>query len=174
MVDVFENFRDSCIESYKLDPAHYYTLPGYTWDAMLKYTGVELDLLSDIDMLMFIERGIRGGISQCSNRYAKANNQHLKPENYNRDEEDKYIMYYDINNLYGWTMVQNLPHGGFKWEDHYEKFNDETYINNIKEDANEGFILEVDLGIKMKFMILKSSCHSVLNTEHHLVQNIKN
>ena len=110
LLDVFENFRDSCIESYKLDPANYFILPGYTWDAMLKYTGVKLDLLSDIDMLMFVERGIRGGISQCSNSYAKANNQYLKPENYNKDEVDKYIMYYDINNLYGWaflTVVSN-------------------------------------------------------------------
>jgi len=61
LVDVFENFRDTCIENYGLDPTYYYTLPGYTWDAMLKYTGIRFELLTDIDMVMFVERGIRGG-----------------------------------------------------------------------------------------------------------------
>ncbi|KYQ47211.1 hypothetical protein ALC60_13768, partial [Trachymyrmex zeteki] len=70
LADVFENFRDSCVASYELDPAYYYTLPGFTWDAMLKYTGVKFELLTDIDMVMFVESGIRGGLSQCSNRYA--------------------------------------------------------------------------------------------------------
>ncbi|XP_070171333.1 uncharacterized protein [Polyergus mexicanus] len=78
LADVFENFRDACMRSYNLDPAYYYTLPGYTWDAMLKYTGVRFELLTDINMVMFVERGIRGGLSQCSNRYARANNKILR------------------------------------------------------------------------------------------------
>ena len=89
------------MKTHKLDLMHYYTTPGFTWDAMLKYTKVELDLLDDIDMLLFIEKGIRGGISQCSNRYTKANNLYMKPENYKKDEDIEYIMYYDINSLYG-------------------------------------------------------------------------
>ena len=76
LANVFENFRDTCIENYGLDPTYYYTLPGYTWDAMLTYTGIRLELLTDIDIVMFMEHSIRGGLSQCSHRYARANNKY--------------------------------------------------------------------------------------------------
>ncbi|RLU20281.1 hypothetical protein DMN91_006888, partial [Ooceraea biroi] len=76
LADVFENFRDTCIRSYGLDPAHYYTLPGYTWDAMLLHTGIEFELLTDVDMVLFVERGVRGGLSQCSHRHARVNNRY--------------------------------------------------------------------------------------------------
>ena len=88
------------MEAYNLDPAHYYTTPGLTWDAMLKKTKVELELVTDIVMLLFIERGIRGGISQCSNRYAEANNHYMK-EGWSPDKDEKYLVYLDANNLYG-------------------------------------------------------------------------
>ena len=138
LADVFENFRHQCMKSYGLDPAHYYTTPGFSWDAMLKCTGVKLSLLTDIDMLLFIECGIRGGLSQCSNRYAAANNKYMK--DYKENEEDVYLMYFDANNLYGWAMTQALPYDSFEWVEDYENFN-----FNVDDNASIGYILEVDL-----------------------------
>lgn len=77
LADVFENFRDVCSNNYGLDPAWYYTAPGLAWDAALKITEVKLELLSDPDMLLMIEKGIRGGISMISNRHGKANNPYV-------------------------------------------------------------------------------------------------
>ena len=113
LADVFENFRDICLKNYGLDPVYYYTAPGLAWDAMLKMTKINLELLSDIDKLLMIEKGIRGGISIISNRYGKANNKYMK--DYNKKEASKYLMYVDANNLYGWAMSQKLPIHSFKW-----------------------------------------------------------
>ncbi|KYM93403.1 hypothetical protein ALC62_15993 [Cyphomyrmex costatus] len=139
LADVFENFRDSCIASYGLDPAHYYTLPGFTWDAMLKHTSVKFELLTDIDMVMFVERGIRGGLSQCSGRYARANNRYMQA--YDLSEPSSYLMYYDVNNLYGWAMCQPLPHVDFAWVDDEQNFD----YTVVALDSPTGYILEVDL-----------------------------
>ncbi|RLU15824.1 hypothetical protein DMN91_011580, partial [Ooceraea biroi] len=139
LADVFENFRDSCINSYGLDPAYYYTLPGFTWDAMLKHTRINFELLTDIDMVMYIERGIRGGLSQCSNRYAQANNKYM--QSYDPSKLPSYLMYYDVNNLYGWAMCQPLPYAELRWVDDTSNFD----VNMIAPDSPKGYILEVDL-----------------------------
>ena len=113
LADVFENFRETCLINYKLETCHYVTSPGLAWDAMLKKTKLSLELLTDIDMQLFIEKGMRGGISYIAHRHAKANNKYMK--NYNEGEESSYIMYLDPNNLYGWAMSKLLPYGNFRW-----------------------------------------------------------
>ena len=113
LTDVFENFRKTCLTYYKLDPLHYITSPGLAWDAMLKMTGINLELITDVDMQLFIEKGLRGGISYIAHRHAEANNKYTR--NYYLDILISYIMYLDANNLYGWAMSQPLPYGNFKW-----------------------------------------------------------
>ena len=142
LADIFENFRDVCLKNYGLDPVYYYTAPGLAWDACLKMTGVNLELLSDVDKLLMIEKGIRGGISIISNRYGKANNKYMK--DFNKSELSKYLMYVDANNLYGWAMSQKLPVHSFKWMSNKEL---ENIFNNQIVQVWEKMpcILEVDL-----------------------------
>jgi len=102
LTDVFENFRSVCLKNYGLDPCWYFTAPGLVWDACLKKTDVKLELLNDVDMLLMIEKGIRGGVSMIPKRYAKANNKYMK--DFNLEEESKFIQYLHANNLYGWAM----------------------------------------------------------------------
>ena len=99
IADVFENFRDKCIKIYELDPAHFLSAPGLAWQACLKKTDVELELLTDIDMLLMVEKGIREGICQAIYRYAKANNKYMN--NYDKIKITSYLMYLDANALCG-------------------------------------------------------------------------
>ena len=128
LADVFENFRNKRIEIYKLDPAHFLSAPGLAWQACLKKTGVKLELLTDIDMLLMVEKGTRGGICQAIHRYAKANNKYMKNYDKNIEHysaecnsikcnsvESSYLMYLDANNLCERGTSQKLYVNGFKW-----------------------------------------------------------
>ena len=141
LTDAFENFRKTCMQYYKLDPCHYFTSPGLSWDAMLKMTNIKLELMTDIDMFQFIEKGMHDGISYIANRYGNANNKYMKE--YDEKAPSKYIMYLDANNLYGWAMSQYLPTGNFKWMT--DKEITKIDLGKYKTDGKKGLILEVGL-----------------------------
>lgn len=149
LTDIFENFRSFCIKTYSLDPAHYYTLPGFAWDALLKMSKVELELLSDVDKFQFFEASKRGGISVITTQYAKSNNPYLPWDDeknwtrYSMDEEHSYIIYLDMNNLYGCAMTYKLPVSNFEWIDVNEI--DENFILGLDKDLEKGYVFEVDL-----------------------------
>ena len=175
LADVFETFRNTCLKNYKLDPAHFYTAPGLAWQALLK-TAAEycqheerrkdcelcpdefrLELLTDIDMLLMVEKGIRGGITQAVKRYAKANNKYMK-DLYNPDELSIYLQYVDANNLYGWAMINNLPTHGFKYKKGYLLEVHVKYPKELHKNHNQlPFLVE-----KMK-----------IGREEKLVPNLK-
>ena len=134
LADVFEEFRNVCLDNYQLDPAWYYTSPGLAWDACLKMTQVRLELLHDQDILLMVEKGIRGGVSMISTRYGKANNKYMKKD-YDPSLPSKHIIYLDANNLYGWAMSKELPTHGFRWMK-------QTQLEDWEETP---CILEVDL-----------------------------
>ena len=143
LADVFENFRDICLKIYGLDPVYYFTAPGLAWDACLKITDIDLELLSDPNMLLMFEKGIRGGISIISNRYGEANNKYMG-QGFNKNKPSKYLMYLDANNLYGCAMSEKLPTHGFKWLTGGEM---EKIYENRHNLNKMPCILEVDLVI---------------------------
>ncbi len=139
LTDVFENFREMCLNYYGLDPAYYLTLPNYAWDVMLYTTNVELEQIHDLDMYEMFEKGLRGGMCQVSHKHIKANNKYM--DNYDETKPSSYINYLDANNLYGLAMTEKLPYSNFKWSDDIKITNDVlNYENN-----DDGYILEVDL-----------------------------
>jgi hypothetical protein len=127
------------MESYELDQAHYVSAPGLSWDAFLTRSEREIELVSDMDMFQFFERGMRGGTSYIAHRHSAANNKYM--DKYNEDEESKFLMYLDANNLYGWAMSQPLPSGEFEWVEDTDNINLDDYIN----DEGRGMVLEVDM-----------------------------
>ena len=139
LLAVFEKFIGMCVPFYKLDPCHCFSSPGLSWEAMLKMTGVKLEKISGIGMYLFIEKGLRGGISYLAKKYAKANNKYKK--NYDPTKPSIYMSYLDMNNLYGCGMSDYLPYGGFKWIKSVYNFD----VNSISEKSPTGYILEVDL-----------------------------
>ena len=141
LTDVFENFRDVCLNYYGLDPASYITLPNFSWNVFLYKTGVRLEHIHIQEMYEMIEKGLRGGMTQCSHKLVEANNKYMK-EDYDKSKPSSFISYLDANNLYGLAMCKKLPLNNFKW--HYNKI-DEKKIMKYSDDGDVGYILEVDL-----------------------------
>lgn len=144
LTEVFESFRNLCLEIYELDPAWYYSIPGLALDAMLKKTNVEVELLTDISMYIFFERAIRGGISQCVHRYADCNNPYLGSK-YDAEQANSYLTYVDANNLYGYAMCKKHPQKNFEWLSASEIHTIEKTIYDLNEDDDIGYFLEVDV-----------------------------
>ena len=126
--DVFQKFSDFAYKTYNLDARHSYTLPGYSWQSMLKMTKIELELISDSDMYLFLMDTIRGGITVCNKKFVKSDNVYTRKvhdESSNKkvskklktSDSNKFIMYLDANNLYGHSMSKPLPYKNFKWSD---------------------------------------------------------
>ena len=113
LADVFDNFRDMSVGIYELDPVKFISAPGLAWQAALKKTQVKLDHLTDADILLMVEKGIRGRICNSIHWYAKTNNKCM--DDYDENKESSYINYWDVNNLYGWVMSQRLPTFNFEW-----------------------------------------------------------
>ena len=141
LADVFEKFINTYLEYYGLVPCHYFSDPGLSWDSILKIPEVELELTSGIDMYLFVEKGMRGGISYIAKRFSKASNKYI--QSYDDNKPSKYIIYLDENNLYGWTKSPCLLYSEFKWL--YKKEVDKCSLNSIGENSSDGYILEVDL-----------------------------
>ena len=139
LTDVFENFRDMCLSYYDLDPVFYYTLPNFAFDAMLKLTGIEIDLVYNQEMYEMIEAGLRGGMTQTTCKKVEANNKYMGSD-YDKNKASSYINYLDANNLYGLSMIQKLPYRSLKWDD---KITEDDIINY--DNGRTGYILEVDL-----------------------------
>ena len=147
LADVFENYRQLCLQYYDIDSAHTFTSPSLSWQACLKKSKKPLQLLTDIDMLLMFEKGIRGGVSMISHRHAQANIPNTKE--FDPEKAPSYIMYWDANNLYGWAMSEYLPFGGFEWisPNNFMKDEkiDEEKILGLSDTASQGYIFEIDL-----------------------------
>ena len=162
LADIFENFRQSC-----LDPAHFVSLPGLAWQACLKKTNVELELLTDYDMLLMVEEGIRGGICHAIQRYAKANNKYIN--DYDKEKKPSYIQYLDANNLYGKAMTEKLPVRAFKWVNDISKI-DEDFVKDYNKNDNKGYIIDVDVNLHSDLPFLPE--RMIINNTKKLVCNL--
>ena len=168
LAHVLENFRNACMKNYELDPGHFVSLPGLAWQACLKKTNVELELITDYDMLLMIEDGIRGGICHAIQRYAKANNKYMN--DYNKNKESSYIHYLDANNLYGMAMSGKLPIKGFKWMVDISGI-DKNFVKSYNKNSSKGYVLKVDVDYPCELQNLH--CDLPFLPERIVVNNTK-
>ena len=151
--DVFENFRELCLKHYEIDPAYCYSAPGLSWNAGLKFTGIELELLTDKDMLDMFKDGIRGGFSGVlGKRFVEANNKYIKE---GEIKNPNYLWYTDANNLYGCGMSEKLPYKNFKWEEISESNNIDDYLNKCNDDIGMVFKVDLEYDDETKFKLRK-------------------
>ncbi|KAK3107269.1 hypothetical protein FSP39_010803 [Pinctada imbricata] len=141
LADVFENFRDMALTNYELDPAHFFSCPGLAWQSALKMTQCQLELLTDSTQYLFLEKGIRGGVSTVTKRFARANNKEM--EDYDVSQTSNYLFLVDCNNLYGHSMSMKLPYSDFKWVE--ESQIHDIDFQNVPDDGETGFVVECDL-----------------------------
>ena len=113
LADVFENYRDCCLADYRLDPVHYYSSPHFTFDAFLLFSRAKLDFLTKVDQYLFLNKAMQGGLSMVAKHHSKAN--HPSLTDYNSSCPCRFLMFLDVNNLYGKAMMDCLPVGGFRW-----------------------------------------------------------
>ena len=139
LLAAFKTLIDTCLKYYGLDPCHYFSSAGLSWDAMLKMTDIELEEILDVDKYLFIEKGLRGGVSYIAESYAKANIKYIN--DYDAKKPSTFISYLDMNNLYDWAMSEYLPYEGFKWLKNVDKFE----VMSINRKSLIGYLLEVDL-----------------------------
>ena len=168
LADVFEYFRSPCMKNYEFDPAHFVSLPGLAWQACLKKSNVDLELITDYEMLLMIEDGIRGGICHPIQRYAKANNKYMN--NYNKNKESSYIQHLDANNLYDMAMSEKLPIKGFKWMVDIPGI-DENFVESYNKNSGKGYVLKIDVDYTRELQ--KLHCDLPLLPEKMVVNNTK-
>ena len=153
LADIFESFRNKCIEIYGLDPVYFLSAPGLALQACLRKTEVKLQLLTDVDVLLMIEEGIRGAICHSIHRHAKPNNKYMK--DYDKNKKSSYIIYMDANNLYGYAMSQKLSVDGLEWIENLSVI-DEYFIKNYDEDRDVRYIIKADIQYPKDFQSLHS------------------
>ena len=141
LADIFENFRDTSLKTYGIDPAYFVSLPGFAWHPCLKVIGIKLELITDINMLLMIESGMRGGVCHVIHSYAEANNKYMN--NYDENKEPSFLSFLDANNLYGCPIIKKLPVGSFKWVKSVSRI-DEKFIKNYDENGDIGYFLKAD------------------------------
>ena len=142
LADIFENFRNMSLKTYELDPAYFVSLPGFAWHVGLKITGVKLELITDINVLLMIENGMHGGVCHVIRSYAEVNNKYM--DNYDENKESPFLPYLDANHLYRCLMTEKLSVGGFKWVKNVSKI-DEEFIKNYDENSDIGLFLKGDI-----------------------------
>ena len=142
IADIFENFRDMSLKIYGLDPGYFVSLPGFSWHACLKITGVKLESITYINILLMMESGMRGGVCHVIRSYAEVKNKYMN--NNDENKESSFLFYLDANNLYGCPMIKKHPVSSFKWLKNVSRI-DEEFIKKYDENNDIGYFFKVDL-----------------------------